>query len=359
MRDQLKTKMLFPVGVMVLLTSVITQSRIYPYTHNKWLFVALGALLAVPLYFLTGRAAALCGEGGLYGGLERRLGRLPSGGFALVFMCSALLTGAGLLRIFCQLIQIVTLPETPLFLIAAPLVCAALALIYKGATVLGRWAHFSLPIVIVVLLLGYLLSTKNLEPQNLLPVLYGEWQDLVPYTALSFLNPFSLLTLLLVPYCACADRERSSRSLLLTLLLGGGLFLLSVLMNIMILGDGKALSTYFTTYSAFSFINVSSVFQRMESLIILLLLVCCICFLGICLHIFTNSLFYLTKNKFRTPSFFLSGAAMIVLAILLKDSTMSLFSSRLSNHVYLALTQVALPMAVFCIFKWKSARKSA
>ncbi len=48
MRDQLKTKMLFPIGVMLLLTSVITQSRIYPYTHNKWLFVALGALLGPP-----------------------------------------------------------------------------------------------------------------------------------------------------------------------------------------------------------------------------------------------------------------------------------------------------------------------
>ena len=40
---------------------------------------------------------------------------------------------------------------------------------------------------------------------------------------------------------------------------------------------------------------------------------------------------------------------MIVLAILLKDSTMSLFSSRLSNHVYLALTQVCLLYTSRCV----------
>lgn len=343
--QRIDTGLLIPVGILFLLSGILHQSHIYTYTNARFLYVMIGCLLALPLYLLAGIAAAHCSEGGLLCTIERRFGTAVSLIFALCFAVAGCMVGAGFLRTYTELISLISLSQTPLWILCLPMLAAALCLILKGPMALGRWSHFVLPGILIILGLGFALSLKNADFSNLSPLLYGERELLLPRGAITMLTAFSQATLLLIPASACADRQKAPRAMIRILLIGGAILSLSALQNVLLLGSSSVRSAYFTAFSAFSLIDVSPLLQRMEILIFVLLMVAGICNIALSLHVLIESADHLTRH--RSKKWVTATAALLTagVAAFSRPRITDVFQPAVNTWIYFVLFHIALPVA--------------
>lgn len=357
--QEFNLRMLFPTVVLFLISNMLHQSQVYPYSPARFLFVLLGAGLALPLYYLIGKSASFCNEDGLFASLEIRYGRIVSLVFACLFTLSAFIVGTSFLRTYCELISLISLRELPLFFIALPLSAAALFLVWKGRFVLGRWSHFILPLILGVLILGFALSFKNAEFSYLKPFLYGETHLIPLRAAQTMLTSFSQGTLFLVPACYCKDREKAGKTLSLALLVGTIFLALSALQNILLLGPEQCKTAYFNAFSAFSLIDLSPLFQRMEILIFILLLGASIATVGVCMSVCETAISHMTKNRFRNWIMVILFLLFTGLSPLLRPNIFDVFRPIGSTWIYFIIFYLGLPIITIILLFWGARKKQS
>lgn len=139
----------------------------------------------------------------------------------------------------------------------------------KGLIVFGRFSAFFLPIIVIMIGLGYLLSINNMSPRNLLPIMFEGIKPIFDGMLSSINFPFTECIVFIMIFGSLQTRTSAYKVLFRGVLFAGILLLIITLFDIMILGANTFHASYFPSYASLRRISVGNFLERIEITIIL------------------------------------------------------------------------------------------
>lgn len=253
-------------------------------SRDGWIAILLAAALSLPLFALYCLPAETLG-GSLTDVLNRVYGRI--GGTAVLWaLCVLAFWGLCMSSLsFVVFLRTVAEEQWPVWLIAGFFLLTVLAAANGGAARMGLWAEPVVWIVLAALILSLVLTLKDADWRQALPMLANGWDGIANETAYALAAPFAEC------WFAAAllfGRSRNLRTGCLTAAATGGVLLAwTALRNITVLGEMGAQAVWYPTYSAAGLIEIGKSFQRGEVLVSGSLLLCSVaraavflCFFG-------------------------------------------------------------------------------
>ena len=253
-------------------------------SRDGWIAILLAAALSLPLFALYCLPAETLG-GSLTDVLNRVYGRI--GGTAVLWaLCVLAFWGLCMSSLsFVVFLRTVAEEQWPVWLIAGFFLLTVLTAANGGAARMGLWAEPVVWIVLAALILSLVLTLKDADWRQALPMLANGWDGIANETVYALAAPFAEC------WFAAAllfGRSRNPRTGCLTAAATGGVLLAwTALRNITVLGEMGAQAVWYPTYSAAGLIEIGKSFQRGEVLVSGSLLLCSVaraavflCFFG-------------------------------------------------------------------------------
>ena len=162
--------------------------------------------------------------------------------------------------------------QWPVWLLTVAVLLCAAAAAQSGIERLVLWTEPVVWVVVIALAVSLLLSVRQLDWNQLWPMLSGGWQTVLPRAYLLLSVPFGE-----VFYAAAALGGTGSQTrtgLLRACVLAGVLLCLLYVRNICLLGEAGAQAVFYPSYTAASVLEFGKSFQRGEVLISGSLIVC-------------------------------------------------------------------------------------
>lgn len=156
--------------------------------------------------------------------------------------------------------------ETPLYIYHLCILLIASLTVYAGIEVMARMFHMLLYFMIGIIVLIFLLAIPNYETSALLPILPNGWKPVLhaAYITIGFPYVDIMLFSMVLPFTRQEQNKSIRKWLYLGLLINGFLLLTAAILPIMGLGP-LVLTEKFPLYQLSRLIDIGEVFQRMES----------------------------------------------------------------------------------------------
>ena len=184
-----------------------------------------------------------------------------------IYVFYALYLGALVFRIFDEFIQLVNLPNTPqiaIMLFSAPLIIWQ---VKSGLKNLASVSKFLLPILYVFVLSTFLLGTKFMSLNNLMPFFDAGPKAISEATFSSLALPYGETVLCMSFFGEIEPKESPFKILAGGVLLAAVILILANLRNLLILGASTTGMFIFSSYDAVGVISVGDFITRISVLI--------------------------------------------------------------------------------------------
>ncbi|WML33820.1 endospore germination permease [Clostridium sp. OS1-26] len=242
--------------------------------NDTWLSIIIGTLLSIPVIMIYSRLLYLFPGKDLFDILYIVFGNIIGKILSIIYIWFSFYLGVLVLRNFSEFTNIIIYPDTP---IVVPMIFFILLCIFAiklGIEVLGRWSEiFIIANIIAVILVAIILSSTQMEINNLLPVLYNGIKPVISgaFSALSF--PFAETIVFTMVFSSFENRKSSYKIYFYGLIIGALILFINSLQNILVLGSDTMIINYFPTYISLSIIRLGTFIERMEATVIIVLII--------------------------------------------------------------------------------------
>ena len=311
-------------------------------SRDSWIAIALAAALSLPLFALYCLPAEMLG-GSLPDVLNRVYGRL--GGTAVLWaLCVLAFWGLCMSSMsFVVFLRTVAEEQWPVWLIAGFFLLTVLAAAHGGAQKMGLWAEPVVWIVLAALILSLVLTLKDADWRQALPMLANGWEGIQNETIYALAAPFAEC------WFAAALLFGQSRNLragcLAAAVTGGVLLAWTALRNITVLGEMGTQAVWYPTYSAAGLIEIGKSFQRGEVLVSGSLLLCSVARAAVFLCFFGDGISDSLPSVSRRSAIMTAAAACFAVCVLSVGGTMDFLRAEVFYRM--VLFSVLLLVAVF------------
>lgn len=232
--------------------------------QDIWLVIILAGIAVMPLLAIYARILALFPGHNLYQILSILFGPVAGRALSLLYIWYAYSLGALVMRNFQEFINIVSFPETPIFV---PIMMMGLVCIWavkEGIEVLGRMSQLMFILLAFIMIVVIALSMKDADIDNMRPVACSGFQAIMrsTYNVLAF--PLAETVLFMTVLNLDKERNNSYYIYFLGILFGLILILLASVRNMLVLGSEITENVHFPPYVAVTIINIGSFLQRIE-----------------------------------------------------------------------------------------------
>jgi spore germination protein KB len=165
--------------------------------NDAWIAGIVGIIMSIPMLFVFSRILSLFRGKDLFDILNIIFGKVIGKFVAVLYVWYAFHLGALVLRNFGEFMNIVAMPETPMFV---PLFCLGLTCIIAvrlGIEVMGRTCAYFIPILFLILVVVQLLSIPQLNLNYIKPILGNGLIPVLKGGFLAFAFPFAETVLFL------------------------------------------------------------------------------------------------------------------------------------------------------------------
>ncbi len=352
LRQAIYSIMLFIFGSSIVLGVSGTAEQ------DAWISLLLAMAGTFPLFMMYARIIRLYPETDFFDIVTSLFGNIIGKIVIVLFTWYAIHLAALVLRNFSEFLQIVSMPETPELplMVALVLVTAYLA---KGSTsVLGKWSVVMFPIVAIVILLTVVLSVKDMDLTNLLPIMEKGWVPVLEGAFQIVTFPFAE-TVVFLCLAGSIKKQDSPYKIYGYSLLFGGLFLALVMVrNIAILGPTMVGISYFPSYTTARILRLGDFLSRIEGTITMNFLLSGIVKIAICLAAGAKGIAKLFNiNAYKNMLMPVSMLALALCAIVYK-SAMEMFGFLKYYQFYAIPFQIIIPLAVWITAEIKAKKKA-
>lgn len=349
-------------GISLIITLIIGSTLVISgggsAKQDEWISVLIAMAMALPIIFIYGRLTKLYPNKSLYDISEEVLGKIAGKIINLIFTWYFFHLGALVFRNITEFIQVVSFQETPQLFVGLFIGILIIYTVKCGIEVLGRLIEFMLPFFILFFFFTIILALPKMEINHIKPILYNGWKPVLNGSFSYFGYPFIEIVIFIVLFKSLDEKDRNPYKIyLIGLLIGGGIIILAIIRNILILGTPTISHLYFPSYTAVTVISVGDFIHSIEVIVSITMLVSCytkisICLLTTCMGI--SKLFNLDDYKQITaPTTFL----MLFLSFILYNSTMEMFDF-LKYYTYYELSSyVILPLIIWIVAEIKGKNK--
>ncbi|MFF2019038.1 endospore germination permease [Paenibacillus sp. NPDC058177] len=310
--------------------------------NSAWISLLIAMSLSVPLMFVYARLHVLFPGKNLFDMLIAMFGGITGRIISCTYIWYALHLGSLVLRNFGEFSETVALTETPMI---APMLCIGLLCVwtvYSGIEVLGRSAKFLLLFTIMILLLLQILAIPKFEYHHLKPVLDSGWSPILADAMGLFTFPFGEIVIFLGVLRALPGKGSAKKVFFSGLLMGGGVIMVVIFRNLLILGPDILSSLYFPAYVAVSRINVGDFLTRIEGSSAILFVTALYIKVSLCLYVASVGVAKVFKLKSYRSVVLQLGLLMVYLADFIYQDIM-----QMQNFAYHTYKIYALPFQVF------------
>ncbi len=315
--------------------------------QDVWLSILLAMLITVPIYLVYSRLLSDFPGTSLYGILINVFGNIFGRVMALPFIWFAFHIGALVMRNFTEFIEIVSLQETPQFIIAVCMAVLCIWAVREGIEVIGRWTSIMLPIIMLAILVVTFLFVNILDFENLKPVLYNGFKPVAESAFSVFAFPFAEV----VVFTTILDRLRPGSSLykvyLKSLVIGGAIILLVSVRSLLSLGVANISILHFSSYASVRLINIGNFLQRIEVSVTMVFFFAGFVKICACLYAASTGIAKVLNIQNYRNIVAPIGLLMMIFSIIMYKSTAEMFDWAVEIYKYYAFPfEVALPLFI-------------
>lgn len=354
-KEVLSVKQGICVMVLFIMGSTLVLGTGGEAKQDAWIAVLLGLLYAVPVILVYSRVLYLFPEKDLFQILGIIFGQIFGKIFSVFLAWYAFHLGALVIRNFSEFISVVAMPETPAFVPVTLLCLLCIWGVKAGIEVLGRWAEFVLPILLITIFAVILLSMSLADFNNLRPVLHKNLEGVMSGSFSVFSFPFAETVIFMMVGYVFREKKSIRKVYLSSLLIGGMIVLIVVVRNVLVMGPHFISSTFFPSYIAVSLIHLGDFLQRIELLVSVVFLFAGFTKISMCLLAASKgvaSIFGIDDyREIVTPIALL----MIALSIILYSNIMEMMEWVFKTYKFYAFPfQVILPFIIWIFAEVKN-----
>jgi spore germination protein KB len=232
--------------------------------RDAWIAVLAAIVIALPVLSIYARLVSLFPGKGLYEILPAVFGSTIGKIIMLPYIWYAFHMGALVIRNFTEFIMIVTLPETPQYVIAIFMTVLGIWGARAGIEVIGRWAAIVLPVIIMAIMLVSFLLIPNLELKNIKPVLSDGIKPVLAATFSVFSFPFAEMVLFTVIFGNLKNKSSPYKIYYWSLFIGGIIISWVTIRSVLTLGLPNTSIMYFSSYASTRLINIGNFLKRLK-----------------------------------------------------------------------------------------------
>lgn len=315
--------------------------------HDVWIAILLAMLMAVPVYLVYSRLLSVFPGMGLYEILNKVFGKVLGKIVAIPFIWFAFHLGALVIRNFTEFIEIVSLLETPQYIIAIFMTVLCIWAARAGIEVIGRWTSIILPILIIVILAVTFLFANILEFGNLKPVLIDGFKPVLDSAFSVFAFPFAEAVIFTTILDKLRPKSSSYKVYYWSLLIGGGIILLISVRSLLALGAANIAILYFPSYASVRLINIGNFIQRIEVSVTMVFLFSGFVKISLCLYAASSGIAKVLNIQNYRWIVAPIGLLMMILSIIVYRDTMEMFDWANKTYKYYAFPfEVILPLLI-------------
>lgn len=334
--------------VMYIVGSAIVLSPGGTAKQDIWLSIIISVLITVPAIFVYSRILSIYPGKNLFEISDTIFGKMISKIIILFLVWYAFHLGALVIRNFSEFLTTVSIPETPLQIVIAPLGIICIWIVKGGLEVLGRWAGLVFPFLLVIIFGQITLSMTQAEFDNLKPFLYDGIQPVLSSAYSVFTFPFAEIVVALMIFSTVKNKFSTYKVFYLGLFIGGAILLLAATRNILVLGVEDGCIEYFPSYEAVSVINIANFLQRIEVVVSGVFLFAGIIKISVCLLAASKGFAHvLNFNNYRAIVVPV-GLLMMNLSCFIYTNTMEMFEWAMDIYKYYAIPfQIIIPLLIW------------
>lgn len=353
-KEIISTKQGVSIMFLFLIGTTLVTGSANKAKQDAWISILIAIITILPVMFVYSRILQLFPGKNLFDIAQEVFGKVVGKFLILIFTWYFFHLGALVIRNITEFIQIVSFSETPQFFIALFLGLVTIYMVKNGIEVLGRWAEFVLPVVIFSITLVTCLSAPQMNPNYIKPVLYNGFKPAFQGAFSLISYPFAETVIFTVIFSSLEEKNKTFQVYYLGLIIGGLIILMAALRNLLVLGASAISIHYFTSYYAASLINIGNFIQRIEVIVSIVMILCCVVKLSVCL--FATSI---GVSKFFNFDDYRTLAApicllMMNLSFIVYNNTMEMFEWIDKTVAYYAIPiQVALPLIIWVAAEFK------
>lgn len=319
---------------------------------DMWLAVIIAIIGALPMYFIYAKLLMSFPEKDLYDIVELVFGKLLGKAIILLYIFYSLHLGGLVVYNFNEFIGTVGLEQTPMIIPSSIMMVLCIWMLKQGIEGLARWGELFFPILISIVFLAAMFSIPNLDINNILPIAANGINPIAKGAFDTFSFPLTEAVLFTVVFSSLKNSKAALKTYILALIIAGGTLVISVLRNILVLGEYVISINYYPTFVAVARINIGNFLQRLESALSITFLIAG--FVKICICLLAASKGFAKVLNFKDYRFIVIPQALMILNfsfIVTKDAMDSRIWNQQVYPYYAFIFEVILPLIIFICAK--------
>lgn len=317
--------------------------------NDAWIAGIVGVIIAIPMLLIFSRLLSLFPGKDLFDILNITLGKIIGKIVAILYIWYAFHLGSLVLRNFGEFINIVAMPETPMFV---PLLCLGFTCIIAvrlGIEVMGRTSTYFLPILLFIIVVIQLMGITQIRLNYIKPILGNGLTPVLKGGFSTFSFPFAETVIFIALFSSLKTKKSPFKVYFWGVLISAITLITITIRNIAMLGN-MVDSFYFPSYAAVSRIRIGYFLQRMEVAVSIVFIFGVFIKSSICLLVACKGIGKVFNLKDYRSIVIQTGLLMIYFSYTVYDNIMVMnYWAFEVYHYYAFPFQVILPIIIWIL----------
>ena len=322
--------------------------------NDGWISGIVGFIMVIPMLIVYSRILTLHQGKDLFDILNITLGKIAGKIFAILYIWYAFHLGAIVLRNFGEFINIVAMPETPMFV---TLLCMGIVCIIAGRLgieVLGRTCTYFLPLLFFILIVVQVLAIPQLHLNYMKPILGNGITPVLKGGFSAFSFPFAETVLFTGVFCSLKTKKSPSKVYFWGIMISASIIIIVTIRNIATLGNMLD-SFYFPSYAAVSRISIGEFVQRIEVTVSIVFIFGVFVKSSVCLLVVCNGIGKMFNLVDYRSIVIQTGLLMIYFSYTIYDNSMDMKEWAFKVYPFYAFPmQVIIPIIIWLLSEIKA-----
>ncbi|SHH17522.1 GerAB/ArcD/ProY family transporter [Tepidibacter thalassicus] len=351
-KETISDKQGVSIMIMFIIGTASIMARGLDAKQDLWLAIILATIAYIPIALICSYILSSFPQKNIFDIIELCFGKVIGKVILIIYTWFLFHTGVLVYMNFTNFVNTVALPETPKIILMIIILMLSSYITKKGIEIIGRWSEIFSIILISFILISRLLLIKEINIDNLYPILNTGTKAIIEGIYSVFAFPFTQTVVFTATFSNLKNSKSPYNIYIKSSLIGGIIIFLISISNILVLGVNEAVNTYYPSYESAARISIGNIFQRLE------IIIATVFSFGAFIK---GSIFLLASCKGFTKIFNINDYRFIVIPIsllmidlscFLHDGIKDYFEWILGVWQYYAFPfQVILPIIVFIAIK--------
>lgn len=352
--ESISSKQGLSILIMYTLGSSIVMSPWKGAGNDGWISVSIAMIMMLPMVIMYSRILVIFPGKDLFDLQQEVFGKIMGKITSLFFVWFAFHIGALIIREFAEFIIVVNLPETPLSFIVIIMGIFCIWIVKGGIEVVGRYATFVMPLLIIAIVMVSLLLIPKMDFNNIRPVLYNGISPVLNSATTVFAFPFAEIVLFIIVFNSLKTKTKIFKMHILNIIIAGCIMIFYNIRENMILGNKLVSYLYFPSYSVTRLVNIKNFIDRIEVTVGAAMLIGIFIKASICLYVASIGFAKTFKIENYRQIVAPIGLLMIIVSIFVYKNTMEMFEWATEDFKYYIIPfSIVLPLITLIAAEFK------